>query len=114
LTGRLPYGEIEPYQLARYRREPASVSRLQPSVPMPLDRLVMRAIAREAKARFETADELLLALERLAARDQPASGLPAKVPQDAVLAWQIGLALSLLFNLLLIAWLAFSGPAGPG
>ncbi|HEY0954299.1 MAG TPA: bifunctional protein-serine/threonine kinase/phosphatase, partial [Roseateles sp.] len=53
LTRRLPYGEIEPYQLARYRREPASVSRLQPSVPMPLDRLVMKAVAREARHRFE-------------------------------------------------------------
>jgi serine/threonine protein phosphatase PrpC len=107
LTGRLPYGEIEPYQLARYRREPASVSRLQPSVPMPLDRLVMRAVAREAKARFETADELLLALERLAARDQPASARPPKAAREAVSAWQVGLGLSVLLNLLLIAWLAF-------
>lgn len=107
LTGRLPYGEIEPYQLARYRREPASVSRLQPSVPMPLDRLVMRAVAREAKARFETADELLLALERLAARDQPASARPPKAAREAVSVWQVGLGLSVLLNLLLIAWLAF-------
>ncbi|MBW8844236.1 MAG: protein phosphatase 2C domain-containing protein [Burkholderiales bacterium] len=107
LTGRLPYGEIEPYQLARYRREPASVSRLQPSVPMPLDRLVMRAVAREAKLRFETADELLLALERLAARDQPASARPARVARDAISVWQIGLALSLVLNLLLVAWLVF-------
>ncbi|KQV60811.1 serine/threonine protein phosphatase [Pelomonas sp. Root1217] len=107
LTGRLPYGEIEPYQLARYRREPASVSRLQPSVPMPLDRLVMRAVAREAKARFETADELLLALERLAARDQPASARPPKAAREAASVWQVGLGLSVLLNLLLIAWLAF-------
>ena len=107
LTGRLPWGEIEPYQLARYRREPASVSRLQPSVPMPLDRLVMRAIAREARARFETADELLLALERLAARDLPVPARPARPPRDALLAWQIGLAVSVLLNLLLAAWLVF-------
>ncbi len=108
LTGRLPYGEIEPYQLARYRREPASVSRLQPSVPMPLDRLVMRAIAREAKARFETADELLLALERLAARDQaaPPRSRPAR-DADPALPWQIALAVSVVLNLLLVAWLAF-------
>ncbi len=108
LTGRLPYGEIEPYQLARYRREPASVSRLQPSVPMPLDRLVMRAVAREARARFETADELLLALERLAARDQaaPPRSRPAR-DADPALPWQIALAVSVVLNLLLVAWLAF-------
>lgn len=107
LTCRLPYGEVDPYQLGRYRREPASVSRLQPSVPMPLDRVVMRAIDREAKARFETAEELLLALERCAARDQTAPVRPHRPAQDPVVAWQIGLAVSVLFNLLLIAWLIF-------
>ncbi|MDR7332969.1 bifunctional protein-serine/threonine kinase/phosphatase [Roseateles asaccharophilus] len=107
LTGRLPYGEIEPYQLARYRREPASVSRLQPSVPMPLDRLVMKAVAREAKLRFETADELLMALERLAARDQPTSIKSSRPPRDAALSWQIAFGISALLNFLLIAWLLF-------
>lgn len=110
LTGQLPYGEIEPYQLGRYRREPQSVSRLQPSVPMPLDRLVMRAVAREAKLRFETAEELLLALERCAARDQaePARGARnGGNGHDPALTWQIAFGLSLLMNLLLVAWLLF-------
>ncbi|RZJ11089.1 MAG: bifunctional protein-serine/threonine kinase/phosphatase [Rubrivivax sp.] len=106
LTRRLPYGEIEPYQLARYRREPASVSRLQPSVPMPLDRLVMKAVARDARLRFETADELLLALERLAARDQPVQRA-ARAPRDAVLTWQVAFGISALLNLLLMGWLLF-------
>lgn len=107
LTGRLPYGEIEPYQLGRYRRDPASVSRLQPSVPMPLDRLVMRAVAREARLRFETADEMLLALERLAAREQPVVAGAPRSPRDAVTGWQFALGLSVLLNVLLIAWLVF-------
>jgi serine/threonine protein phosphatase PrpC len=110
LTGHLPYGEIEPYQLGRYRREPQSVSRLQPSVPMPLDRVVMRAVAREAKARFETAEELLLALERCAARDQaePArSGRNGGGNGDPALTWQIAFGVSVLLNLLLVAWLLF-------
>lgn len=107
LTRRLPYGEIEPYQLGRYKREPASVSRLQPSVPMPLDRVVMRAVAREAKSRFETADELLLALERCAARDQPAAPRAARSGGDPAAPWQLALALSVLLNVLLIAWLVF-------
>ena len=107
LTGRLPYGEIEPYQLGRYRREPQSVSRLQPSVPMPLDRLVMRAVAREAKLRFETAEELLLALERCAARDQATPQRNSRNGSDPVHAWQIAFGLSVLLNLLLVAWLLF-------
>ncbi len=105
LTGRLPYGEVEPYQLARYRRDPVAVSRLQPSVPVPLERLVLRAVAREAKARFETADELQLALERLAARDQVTPPRPARAAADPAVPWQIALAISVLLNLLLVYWL---------
>lgn len=74
---------------------------------MPLDRVVMRAVAREARARFETADELLLALERCAARDQPAPARPPRNGGDPVLGWQIAFGLSLLLNLLLVAWLLF-------
>ncbi|HEY1130011.1 MAG TPA: bifunctional protein-serine/threonine kinase/phosphatase [Roseateles sp.] len=108
LTGRLPYGEIEPYQLGRYRREPQSVSRLKPSVPVPLDRLVMRAVARDASARFETAEELLLALERCAARDQAVTAPGNRNGgADPVLAWQMAFGLSLLLNLMLVAWLLF-------
>ncbi len=109
LSGRLPYGEIEPYQLARYRRDPAGISRLQPGVPMALDRLVMRAIARDPRLRFETADELLLALQRCAARDQTVAASAAQPAPEgqAALPWQAALALSLLLNLLLVAWLLF-------
>lgn len=106
LTGRLPFGELEPWQDARKRRAPVAVSRLNPQVPIWLDRLVMRAIARESKERFETADEWLLELERGAARE------PAVLPRsrtlgqrDPLLLWQIGLGVSLLFNLLLVLWL---------
>ena len=64
LTGQLPYGEIEPYQRARFRRDPVAPSRHAPDVPIWLDHLVCKAVARDAKQRFETAEELLLALER--------------------------------------------------
>ena len=64
LTGRLPYGEIEPYQTARFRRDPVPPSRLRPDVPIWLDHIVLKAVARDHKQRFETAEEMLLALER--------------------------------------------------
>ena len=61
--------------------------------------------------RFANAgEELLLALERSAARDQPT---PARTPRnggnghDPAQGWQIAFGLSVLLNLLLIAWLAF-------
>jgi len=107
LTGHLPFGDIEPYQAMRYRREPKPPSRVRPDVPIWLDHIVLKAIAFDKKQRFETAEELQLALERGASRPlsaQPASPLLAR---DPALLWKVGFALSVLFNLLLIYWLLF-------
>lgn len=107
LTGRLPFGEIEPYQLGRYRREPASVSSLRPDVPIWLDNIVRKALARDAAERFETAEELLLALERGASRPlstPPATPLLQRDPQALL---KLSFGLSLLLNLLLLVWLLF-------
>ena len=68
LTGRLPYGEVLPYQVGRYYRDPVAPSRINPEVPIWLDHIVLKAVARDKRKRFETAEELLLALERGASR----------------------------------------------
>jgi serine/threonine protein phosphatase PrpC/serine/threonine protein kinase len=102
LTGRLPYGEIEPYQRGRYRRDPPGASRLRPDVPMWLDHLLAKAIARDARQRFETAEELLLALERGASRPL---GSPASTPllqRDPLAVWQLAFGLSALLNVVLL------------
>ncbi len=107
LASRLPYGEIEPYQAARYRHDPASLTRIRPDVPVWLDHLVRKAVARDLRQRFETAEELLLALERGASR---AIGAPAATPllqRDPTALLKLGLGLSVLLNLLLIVWLLF-------
>ncbi|MEJ6000855.1 bifunctional protein-serine/threonine kinase/phosphatase [Paucibacter soli] len=107
LTGHLPYGEIEPYQMARFRRDPRAPSRTRPEVPIWLDHVLLKAVAREAALRFETAEELLLALERGAARPLPAPGSTPLARRNPLALWQIALGLSLLFNALLIYWLLF-------
>lgn len=107
LTGRLPYGEIEPYQRARFRRDPANVSRQAPDVPVWLDHIVRKAVAREAKQRFETAEELVLALERGAARPLAAPSATPLAQRDPAALWKLGLVISALLNLLLIVWLLF-------
>uniref|UniRef100_UPI001ABC672B serine/threonine-protein kinase n=1 Tax=Variovorax paradoxus TaxID=34073 RepID=UPI001ABC672B len=107
LTGHLPYGEIEPYQVGRYRRDPVALSRLRPDVPIWLDHLVRKAVARDPRERFETAEELLLALERGASR---AVGAPVATPlirRDPLALYQLALGVSVLFNLLLVVWLLF-------
>ncbi|MBI2734326.1 MAG: bifunctional protein-serine/threonine kinase/phosphatase [Aquabacterium sp.] len=107
LTGRLPYGEIEPYQMGRYRRDPVAPSRWRPDVPIWLDHVVMKAVARDARQRFETAEELLLALERGASRPLSAPLSTPLLGRDPVAMWKIALTVSLLFNLLLVYWLVF-------
>jgi serine/threonine protein phosphatase PrpC len=107
LGGRLPYGEIEPYQIARYRRDPVALSRIRPDVPIWLDHLVRKAVARDSRQRFETAEEMLLALERGAARPVGAPTATPLARRDPALLWKIALAASLLFNALLVYWLLF-------
>ena len=107
LTGHLPYGEIEPYQRQRYRRDPKAPSRLRPDVPIWLDRIVLKAVARDRRSRFETAEELLLALQRGASRPLAAPGGTPLVHRDPAALWKIALALSLLLNVLLVTWLLF-------
>jgi hypothetical protein len=107
LSGRLPYGEIEPYQPARYRRDPVALSRIRPDVPMWLDHLVRKAVARDPRQRFETAEELLLALERGASRPVAAPSATPLLHRDPAALLKIALAVSLLFNALLVLWLLF-------
>jgi serine/threonine protein kinase len=107
LTGRLPYGEVEPYQLARFRHDPRPPSQWRPDVPVWLDRVVLKAVARERRQRFETAEEFALALERGASRPLPAQPPTPLVARDPAALWKIALAVSLLFNGLLIVWLLF-------
>ncbi|MCW7537567.1 bifunctional protein-serine/threonine kinase/phosphatase [Aquabacterium sp. A7-Y] len=107
LTGRLPYGEIEPYQIGRFRQDPRAPSRIRPDVPIWLDHIVLKAVARDKSQRFETAEEFALALERGASRPLPAPGATPLMARDPAALWKIALGLSLLFNVLLVVWLLF-------
>jgi serine/threonine protein phosphatase PrpC len=107
LTGKLPYGEIEPYQRARFRQDPVHPSRHAPDVPIWLDHVVCKAVARDARQRFETAEELVLALERGASRPIAAPPATPLVLRDPRALWKLALAISLLLNALLIVWLLF-------
>ena len=107
LTGRLPYGEIEPWQTGRYRRDPVAPSRLRPDVPIWLDHVVLKAVARDPRLRFETAEEFALALDRGASRPLNALGGTPLVVRDPAWLWKAGCLVSLGFNVLLVIWLLF-------
>ncbi len=105
--GRLPYGEVLPYQAGRYWRDAVAPSRHNPGVPIWLDHVVLKAIGRDRRQRFETAEEMLLALERGASRPLTA---PAPIPlmqRNPATLWKVAAAISLLFNAMLVCWLLF-------
>lgn len=104
LTRKYPYGEIEPFQTPRFG-DPLPATRWRPEIPEWLDNVLQKAVARDAKQRFETAEEFLLALERGASRPvgrPPATPLLTRNPRTV---WRFVAVASLLLNLLLIALL---------
>jgi len=107
LTRKLPYGDVLPYQVGRYYREPIAPSRHNPEIPIWLDHVVLKAVARDKRQRFETAEEFLLALERGASRPLTAPAPSPRLRRDPTAIWKLGLLVSALFNLLLVYWLLF-------
>jgi len=105
--GKLPYGDVLPYQAGRYYRDPTPPSRHNPEVPIWLDHVVLKAVARDKRQRFETAEEMLLALERGASRPLTAPQATPLIQRDPTALWKIALGISVLFNALLIYWLLF-------
>jgi serine/threonine protein kinase len=105
--GKLPYGDVLPYQAGRYWRDPVAPSRHNPGVPIWLDHVVLKAVARDKRQRFETAEEFLLALERGASRPLTAPPPTPLIQRDPTVLWKIALGVSLLFNALLVYWLLF-------
>jgi serine/threonine protein phosphatase PrpC len=107
LTGKLPYGVVEPYQRGRFRRDPKAPSRFRPDVPIWLDHVVLKAVALDRAQRFEAAEEMTLALERGASRPLPAPGSTPLLTRDPTVLWKVAVAALVLFNLLLVYWLLF-------
>jgi serine/threonine protein kinase len=105
--GKLPYGEVLPWQSGRYYRDPTPPSRHNPEVPIWLDHVVLKAVARDQRQRFETAEEFGLALERGASRPLTAPPASPLLQRDPALMWKLLLGVSALFNALLIYWLLF-------
>ena len=101
LTRKYPYGEIEPFQHPRFG-DPAPPTRYRPDIPVWLENVLLKAVAREPAARFETAEELLLALERGAARPLAPPPSTPLLGRPAAERWRAAALLSFALNALLI------------
>ncbi len=100
LTRKFPYGEIEPFQHPRFS-DPMVPTRYRPDVPAWLEQVLLKGVARERSARFETAEEFILALERGV---HGYLRVPRKTPlmqRDPERGWKLLLLFSLLLNFML-------------
>lgn len=101
LTRHYPYGEIEPFQRPHFG-EPIPPIRFRPDIPLWLENVLLRAIARDPANRFETAEEFVLALERGATRPLAAPGATPLVKRDPLSLWRAVATGSVVLNLLLL------------
>lgn len=101
LTRKYPYGEIEPFQTPKFG-EPARPTRWRPEIPGWVENILLKAVAREAKDRFETAEEFLLALERGASRPIAAPGRQPLIQRNPLKMWKTVAAVSLAINFVLL------------
>lgn len=107
LTRKYPYGEVEPFQHPRFG-EPVPPTRFRPDIPRWLENIILKAVARDRKHRFETAEEMLLALEQ--GESKPLAAPPAMplMARDPVAMWQL-IALALFALNVLLAYLLVVG-----
>lgn len=105
LTRHFPYGEIEPFQTPRFGVAVVP-SRYRPDLPLWLENVLLKAVARDPADRFETAEEFLLALERGASRPLAAIAPKPLAERDPVSLWRAVATISIVINLLLLYLLA--------
>jgi protein phosphatase len=106
LTRKYPYGEIEPFQVPRFG-EPIRPTRYRPDIPAWLENIILKAVARDSDKRFETADEMLHALEYGEFRPIAVQRTPL-IARARLVKWQWLAIFSLMVNGLLIYLLAVS------
>jgi serine/threonine protein phosphatase PrpC len=106
LTRKYPHGEIEPFQHPKFG-EPTPLTRYRPDIPAWLDNIVQKAISADLSKRFETAEEMLLALEHGELKPLSAQRTPL-IARAKLVKWQWIAIFSFILNILLIYLLMVS------
>ena len=106
LSRKYPHGEIEPFQHPKFG-EPTALTRYRPDIPAWLDNIIQKAIARDLSKRFETAEEMLLALEHGELKPISAQRTPL-IARARLIKWQWIAIFSFIINILLMYLLLVS------
>jgi serine/threonine protein phosphatase PrpC len=100
LSGKLPYGEIEPFQTPTFK-EPKKLSKLNPKVPLWLENIIAKAIAPDESRRYQNYSEMIYELEHpekvkaFYAKDTPI------LERNPILTCKIGFIMMLIINAIL-------------
>ncbi|MDP1658602.1 MAG: bifunctional protein-serine/threonine kinase/phosphatase [Methylotenera sp.] len=107
LTRKYPYGEVEPFQHPKFG-QPIPPTRYRPDIPHWLENIILKAIARDVKLRFETAEEMLIALEHGELKPILAPARTPLIARARLIKWQWIAIFSFVLNILLIYLLVVS------
>ena len=107
LARKYPHGEIEPFQRPKFG-QPVPLTRYRPDIPYWLENIILKAIAHDAKLRFETAEEMILALEHGELKPILAPARTPLIARARLIKWQWIAIFSFIFNILLIYLLVVS------
>ena len=106
-TRKYPHGEIEPFQHPKFG-QPVSPTRYRPDIPFWLENIILKAIAHDEELRFETAEEMLLALEHGELKPILAPARTPLIARARFIKWQWIAIFSFILNFLLIYLLVVS------
>ncbi len=107
LTRKYPYGEIEPFQHPKFN-DPTPLTRYRPDIPYWLENIVLKAVARDADKRFETAEEMLHAVEVGELKPLLAPARTPLIARARLVKWQWIAIFSFIINILLAYLLVVS------
>jgi serine/threonine protein phosphatase PrpC len=101
LTRHYPYGEVEAFQKPRFNA-PIPPTRYRPETPVWLENILLKAVAKNPRDRFETAEEFLIAMERGASHTSINAPVIPMIERDSLTIWRIIAISSIVINLLFL------------
>lgn len=100
LTGKFPYGEIEPFQNPSFDKNPKRPSKLNPKIPSWLESVIMRAIEVDPAKRYSHYSQMLYELSNPEKVQPHFQSSASFVERNPLTACRIVLGISILLNIL--------------
>jgi serine/threonine protein kinase len=101
LTGKLPYGEIEPFQTPSFKK-PKNPTYYNPKIPKWLESIILRAICVDTSCRYKNYTEMLFELENPEKVKPFFDKNVSLIEREPVKVYKAGFIIMLILNMFLI------------